>query len=75
MERIQGKVKNFKDDKGFGFIAVEDGEGNTKDYFFHISGVDKGRTIKSLRAGDRVSFEISENNKGECATHVVLESE
>jgi cold shock protein len=62
----QGTVKWFNDQKGFGFITVEDGG---KDVFVHHSGIE-GSGFKSLQEGDRVSFEIEQGAKGPSAVHV-----
>ena len=45
----EGTVKNFNNDKGYGFITGEDG----KDYFVHFSDIKEG---DSLNVGDKVSF-------------------
>lgn len=62
----QGTVKWFNDQKGFGFITVEDGG---KDVFVHHSAIE-GSGFKSLQEGDRVSFEIEQGGKGPSAVHV-----
>ncbi len=61
----QGTVKWFNDQKGYGFISVEDG----KDVFVHHSAIE-GSGFKSLQEGDRVSFEIEQGAKGPSAVKV-----
>jgi cold shock protein len=63
---IQGSVKWFNADKGFGFIEVEGRE----DVFVHFSAI-KGEGYKTLDEGDRVSFEITKGNRGDQAANVV----
>ncbi len=63
----QGTVKWFNDQKGFGFITVEDGG---KDVFVHHSGIEASG-FKSLQEGDRVSFEIEQGAKGPAAVKVM----
>lgn len=66
--RYNGTVKWFNNEKGFGFIQLED---NSKDLFVHhteISNSGYGRA--SLNDGQRVSFNIGVNQKGEHATSV-----
>ena len=62
----QGTVKWFNDQKGFGFITVEDGG---KDVFVHHSAIE-GSGFKSLQEGDRVSFEIEQGAKRPSAVQV-----
>ena len=61
-----GKVKWFKDEKGFGFIECEDGT----DVFVHFSDI-QGDGFKSLAEGDAVTFEVEAGPKGPRATNVV----
>ena len=53
-----GTVKWFNPNKGYGFIAPEDGQ---KDVFVHISAVEKAN-INSLNEGQKLEYELAENN-------------
>lgn len=62
-----GIVKWFNDNKGFGFI---DSEGS--DFFVHFKEI-QGMGFKSLKEGDRVTFERGESPKGPIAKNVVVQ--
>jgi CspA family cold shock protein len=66
--RYNGTVKWFNSEKGFGFIQTED---NSKDLFVHYSEIkNDGYGRVSLDDGQKVTFEIGNNLKGEHATSV-----
>ncbi len=54
-----GKVKWFNDQKGYGFIAPDDGG---KDIFVHISAVERAG-LRSLAENQAVSFEVATDRK------------
>jgi cold shock protein len=62
---LNGKVKWFNAEKGFGFIEVEGAD----DVFVHFSAI-QGEGFKSLEEGQEVSFEIVEGNRGPQASNV-----
>ncbi|MDO4238889.1 cold-shock protein [Micrococcus sp.] len=55
-----GTVKWFNAEKGFGFIAPEDG---SADVFVHFSAI-QGSGFKELQENDRVEFETQQGPKG-----------
>ena len=55
-----GTVKWFNDAKGYGFITPDDGG---EDLFAHFSSI-QSQGFKSLKEGQKVSFEITAGNKG-----------
>lgn len=61
-----GKVKWFNDQKGYGFIAKEDGSG---DVFAHYSAV-TGDGFKTLKEGENVEFDLIESEKGPKAANI-----
>ena len=61
-----GTVKWFNADKGFGFIAPDDG---TKDVFVHQSAINSSG-YRDLREGAKVSYEAEAGDKGPKATNV-----
>jgi CspA family cold shock protein len=62
---FEGKVKWFDPKKGYGFIERDEGD----DVFVHFSSIE-GEGFKSLREGQKVTFEIVESDKGPQASNV-----
>jgi CspA family cold shock protein len=60
---ITGTVKFFNNDKGYGFIAPEDG---TQDAFVHISAVERAG-MTTLQQNQRVTYELEEDRRGKMA--------
>ena len=63
---LYGTVKWFNDAKGFGFIAPEDGG---DDIFVHFSAIN-ATGFRSLKEGQRVTFEVVQGPKGSQAAAV-----
>ena len=61
----EGTVKWFSEKKGYGFISQDDGN----DIFVHYSSITMPG-FKKLGEGDRVSFEVEEDNRGPKAKNV-----
>ena len=61
-----GSVKKIVHERGFGFIAADDGQ----EYFFHRSGLDSSLEFDRLGGGERVTFEIERSDKGPRAGRV-----
>jgi CspA family cold shock protein len=61
-----GTIKKVIADRGFGFIAAEDG----KEYFFHRGGLQASLDFDRLVGGERVTFEVEASPKGPRATQV-----
>ncbi len=68
LEMPTGTIKKLVSDRGFGFIAAEDG----REYFFHRTGLDSSMNFDSLAGGERVSFEIEPSQKGPRANRIKL---
>ncbi|MBB6450699.1 CspA family cold shock protein [Geomicrobium halophilum] len=63
---MEGTVKWFNAEKGFGFIEREDGD----DVFVHFSAI-QAEGFKTLDDGETVEFEIVEGDRGPQAANVV----
>ena len=61
-----GTVKWFNDTKGFGFIKPDDGG---EDLFAHFTAI-KGQGFKTLKEGQKVSFDVTTGPKGKQATNI-----
>jgi cold shock protein len=61
----EGKVKWFNEQKGFGFIEMDEGG----DVFVHYSAIES-KGFKTLQEGQRVSFEVTQGQKGPAAANV-----
>ncbi|MEO1442864.1 MAG: cold-shock protein [Chloroflexota bacterium] len=64
-ERVEGTVKWFSNEKGYGFIAQPNGE----DIFVHYSAI-SGAGYRSLEEGQKVEFEVTQGQKGKQASDV-----
>jgi CspA family cold shock protein len=64
---LQGKVKWFNQEKGYGFIEVE----GDKDVFVHYSAIQQ-EGFKTLKEGDTVEFDVVEGQKGPQAANVAI---
>ena len=63
---VEGTVKWFNDDKGFGFIEREGG----KDVFVHFSAITGEGGRKTLKEGQRVTMKVTDGAKGPQAEDV-----
>ena len=64
---LNGIVKWFNEKKGYGFIERDNGS----DVFVHHTGIN-APGFKSLREGDRVTFDIEQGPKGSRAVNVTV---
>jgi len=61
-----GTVKWFNDEEGFGCITPDDGSDNL---FAHSSAINM-TSVKSLKEGQRVSFDVTLGDKGKQASNI-----
>ncbi len=61
-----GTVKWFNDQKGYGFIAPDDGG---KDVFVHHTAIQE-QGFRSLQEGQKVNFDLQQDAKGGRAVNV-----
>jgi CspA family cold shock protein len=64
--RATGTVKWFNDSKGYGFITPDDGG---EDLFAHFSAINMSG-FKTLKEGQKVSFEVTQGPKGKQASNI-----
>jgi CspA family cold shock protein len=61
-----GTVKWFNDAKGYGFVTPDDG---SEDLFAHFSAINM-QGFKTLKEGQKVSFEVTQGPKGKQASNI-----
>jgi CspA family cold shock protein len=61
-----GTVKWFNDSKGFGFVTPDAGG---EDLFAHFSAI-QSSGFKTLKEGQKVSFEVTQGPKGQQASNI-----
>lgn len=66
MASLSGTVKFFNETKGFGFITPD---GGGKDVFVHATAVERAG-MKTLREGQRVSFDTEPDQRGPKAVNL-----
>ena len=62
----EGTVRQFNEDRGYGFIKPDDGG---EDVFVHYSAI-AGSGFRTLEEGDKVSYEVTRGRKGPQAVNV-----
>jgi CspA family cold shock protein len=65
-DMASGTVKWFNDAKGFGFITPD---GGGEDLFAHFSAINM-QGFKTLKEGQKVSFEVTQGPKGKQASNI-----
>ncbi|AWL11168.1 Y-box factor like protein [Saliniradius amylolyticus] len=66
MSQTTGTVKWFNEDKGYGFITQDNGG---KDVFVHFRAI-QGDGFRTLKEGQKVTFDVEEGQKGLQAANV-----
>lgn len=69
---LQGTVKWFHAQKGFGFLQMPDG---SLDIFCHANQLRKSGITRSLIEGEKVTFKLEQGPKGQFATNISLVGE
>ncbi len=64
---MEGTVKWFNAEKGYGFITTEEGD----DVFAHFSQIEK-EGFKTLEEGQKVEFEVVDGQKGLQAEKITI---
>ncbi len=65
-----GTVKWFNNEKGYGFIARDEGAGDVFVHYKNILPPPGGSSFRTLTEGQRVEFEITTGQKGDQAQNV-----
>ncbi|MDD7569421.1 MAG: cold shock domain-containing protein [[Actinobacillus] rossii] len=68
MSKLNGLVKWFNADKGFGFITPSTGG---KDLFVHFSAI-MGNNYRTLKEGDKVEYNVQDSPRGPSAVDVAV---
>jgi CspA family cold shock protein len=62
MKRYEGKVKWFNNERGYGFVQIDD-DAEAKDYFVHFSHIVMDG-FKTLIEGQKVTFTLAQTDRG-----------
>jgi CspA family cold shock protein len=68
---ITGTVKFFNADKGYGFVAPDDG---SPDAFVHITAVERAG-LATLREKDRITYDLEQDRRGKMAAVNIAHAE
>jgi CspA family cold shock protein len=66
-DTLNGTVKWFNNQKGYGFISGEDGN----EYFVHFTGI-AGNGFRELVENQKVEFNVEDGDKGQKAVNVTV---